>query len=219
MIDKRVRSLTEAVAGVKDGATVLCSGFGAVGEPVELLNALRETGARDLVCVANNAGTGDEGLAGLIAAGRVAKIICSFPRTTDPHCFEAAYKAGKIELELVPQGTLSERIRAGGAGIGGFYTRVSAGTELARGKETRELDGALYVLERPIKADMAFVKADRGDRWGNLVYRKSARNFNPVMAMAADLTVVQVREMVELGALDPECVHTPGIFVDRIVVV
>ncbi len=219
MIDKRVRSLTEAVAGVKDGATVLCSGFGAVGEPVELLNALRETGARDLVCVANNAGTGDEGLAGLIAAGRVAKIICSFPRTTDPHCFEAAYKAGKIELELVPQGTLSERMRAGAAGLGGFYVKTAVGTKLAIGKEVREIDGQTYVLEKPIRGDVALCRADRADRWGNLVYRKSARNFNPVMAMAADLTVVQVREMVELGALDPECVHTPGIFVDRIVVV
>ena len=219
MIDKRVRSLTEAVAGVKDGATVLCSGFGAVGEPVELLNALRETGARDLVCVANNAGTGDEGLAGLIAAGRVAKIICSFPRTTDPHCFEAAYKAGKIELELVPQGTLSERMRAGAAGLGGFYVKTAVGTKLAIGKEVREIDGQTYVLEKPIRGDVALCRADRADRWGNLVYRKSARNFNPVMAMAADLTIVQVREMVELGVLDPECVHTPGIFVDRIVVV
>jgi len=219
MIDKRVRSLTEAVAGVKDGATVLCSGFGAVGEPVELLNALRKTGARDLVCVANNAGTGDEGLAGLIAAGRVAKIICSFPRTTDPHCFEAAYKAGKIELELVPQGTLSERMRAGAAGLGGFYVKTAVGTKLAIGKEVREIDGQTYVLEKPIRGDVALCRADRADRWGNLVYRKSARNFNPVMAMAADLTIVQVREMVELGVLDPECVHTPGIFVDRIVVV
>jgi 3-oxoadipate CoA-transferase alpha subunit len=180
---------------------------------------LRETGARDLVCVANNAGTGDEGLAGLIAAGRVAKIICSFPRTTDPHCFEAAYKAGKIELELVPQGTLSERMRAGAAGLGGFYVKTAVGTKLAIGKEVREIDGQTYVLEKPIRGDVALCRADRADRWGNLVYRKSARNFNPVMAMAADLTVVQVREMVELGALDPECVHTPGIFVDRIVVV
>jgi 3-oxoadipate CoA-transferase, alpha subunit len=219
MIDKRVRSLAEAVAGVKHGATVLCSGFGAVGEPVELLNALRETGVRDLVCVANNAGTGDEGLAGLIKEGRVRKIICSFPRTTDPHCFEAAYKAGKIELEIVPQGTLSERMRAGAAGIGGFFVKTAAGTKLGEGKETREIGGELYVLEAPIKGDVALCRADRADRWGNLTYRKSARNFNPVMAMAADLTVVQVREMVALGELDAETVVTPGIFVDRVIVV
>ncbi len=219
MIDKRVRSLAEAVAGVEHGATVLCSGFGAVGEPVELLNALRETGVRDLVCVANNAGTGDEGLAGLIKEGRVRKIICSFPRTTDPHCFEAAYKAGKIELEIVPQGTLSERMRAGAAGIGGFFVKTAAGTKLGEGQETREIDGELYVLELPIRGDVALCRADRADRWGNLTYRKSARNFNPVMAMAADLTVVQVREMVALGELDAETVVTPGIFVDRIVVV
>jgi 3-oxoadipate CoA-transferase, alpha subunit len=219
MIDKRVRSLAAAVAGVKDGATVLCSGFGAVGEPVELLNALRETGVRGLVCVANNAGTGDEGLAGLIKDGRVRKIVCSFPRTTDPHCFEAAYKAGKIELEIVPQGTLSERIRAGAAGIGGFYVKTAAGTKLGEGKETREINGELFVLEKPIHGDIALCRADRADRWGNLTYRKSARNFNPVMAMAADLTAVQVREIVDLGALDPEAVVTPGIFVDRIVVV
>jgi len=219
MIDKRIKSLAEAVAGVKDGATVLCSGFGAVGEPVELLNALRETGVRDLVCVANNAGTGDEGLAGLIKDGRVRKIVCSFPRTTDPHCFEAAYKAGKIELEIVPQGTLSERMRAGAAGIGGFFVKTAAGTKLGEGKETREIGGELYVLERPIRGDIALCRADRADRWGNLTYRKSARNFNPVMAMAANLTVVQVREMVPLGSFDPECVVTPGIFVDRIVVV
>jgi len=219
MIDKRVRSLAEAVSGVRNGATVLCSGFGSVGEPVELLNALRETGVKDLVCVANNAGTGDEGLAGLIREGRVRKIICSFPRTTDPHCFEAAYKAGRIELEIVPQGTLSERMRAGAAGIGGFFVKTAAGTRLGERKETREIDGELYVLEQPIKGDVALCRADRADRWGNLTYRKSARNFNPVMAMAADFTAVQVREIVELGALDPETVVTPGIFVDRLVVV
>jgi 3-oxoadipate CoA-transferase alpha subunit len=219
VINKLVSSLADAVAGIKDGATVLCSGFGAVGEPVELLNALRETGVRDLVCVANNAGTGDEGLAGLIKEGRVRKIICSFPRTTDPHCFEAVYKAGKIELELVPQGTLSERMRAGAAGIGGFFVKTAAGTKLGLGKEAREIAGELYVLEAPIRGDVAFCRADRADRWGNLTYRKSARNFNPVMAMAAELTVVQVREMVELGALDPEWIVTPGIFVDRLVVV
>jgi 3-oxoadipate CoA-transferase, alpha subunit len=219
MIDKQVRTLAEAVAGVKSGATVLCSGFGAVGEPIELLNALRETGVRDLVCVANNAGTGDEGLAGLIKEGRVRKIVCSFPRTTDPHCFEAAYRAGKIELELVPQGTLSERMRAGAAGLGGFYVKVSVDTKLAAGKEVREIDGERYVLEKPIRGDVALCRADRADRWGNLTYRKSARNFNPLMAMAGALAVVQVREMVALGALDPETVVTPGIFVDRVVVV
>ena len=219
MINKLVPSLRDAVAGIKDGATVLCSGFGAVGEPVELLNALRETGVRDLVCVANNAGTGDEGLAGLIKDGRVRKIICSFPRTTDPHCFEAAYKAGKIELELVPQGTLSERMRAAAAGVGGFFVKTAAGTKLGQGKETREIGGELYVLETPIKGDVALCRAERADRWGNLTYRKSARNFNPVMAMAGALTVVQVREMVALGALDPETVVTPGIFVDRVVLV
>ena len=219
MINKLVPTLREAVAGVKDGSTVLCAGFGAVGEPVELLNALRETGVRDLVCVANNAGTGDEGLAGLIKDGRVRKIICSFPRTTDPHCFEAAYKAGRIELELVPQGTLSERMRAAAAGVGGFFVKTAAGTKLGQGKETREIGGELYVLETPIKGDVALCRAERADRWGNLTYRKSARNFNPVMAMAGALTVVQVRKMVELGTLDPECIVTPGIFVDRLVVV
>jgi 3-oxoadipate CoA-transferase alpha subunit len=218
-MDKRVKSLAAALADAKDGSTVLCSGFGAVGEPVELLNALLEQGAKDLVCVANNAGTGEQGLAGLIKAGRVRKIICSYPRTTDPHVFEAAYKAGKIELELVPQGTLSERMRAAAAGLGGFYTRVSVGTKLEAGKEVREIDGVAYVLEKPIQGDLALVKAARADRWGNLVYRKSARNFNPVMAMAGKLTVAQVTEVVDLGALDPESVHTPGIFVDRVVVV
>ena len=219
MIDKRVPSLAAAVAGVRDGMTVLCAGFGAVGEPIELIEALIDIGVRDLVLVANNAGNFERGMAKLIRERRVRKIICSYPRSTDPHVFEAAYKAGAIELELVPQGTLSERIRAAGAGIGGFYTRVSAGTKLGEGKEAREIDGALHVLETPIKADIALVKADRGDRWGNLVYRKSARNFNPVMAMAGRLTVAQVREVVELGTLDPEAIHTPGIFVDRVVVV
>ncbi|MGH7247318.1 MAG: 3-oxoacid CoA-transferase subunit A [Pseudomonadota bacterium] len=168
---------------------------------------------------ANNAGTGDTGIARLIKEGRVRKVICSYPRTTDPREFEAAYKAGKIELELVPQGTLSERLRAAGAGIGGFYTPTGAGTRLAEGKETREIDGKTYVLEKPIRGDVALIAADKGDHWGNLVYRKSARNFNPVMAAAGALTVAQVREIVELGALDPETVVTPGIFVDRLVTV
>ncbi len=218
MIDKRVPSLAAAVAGVRDGMTVLCAGFGAVGEPIELIEALLDLGVRDLVIVSNNAGTREVGVAKLIREGRVRKIVCSYPRTTDPHVFEAAFKAGRIELELVPQGTLSERIRAGGAGIGGFYTRVAAGTKLADGKEARELDGALHVLERPVKADFALLRAWRADRWGNLVYRKSARNFNPVMAMAGAISVAQVTEMVELGTLDPEAIHTPGIFVDRVVV-
>jgi 3-oxoadipate CoA-transferase alpha subunit len=219
MIDKQVDSLAAAVAGVRDGATVLCSGFGSVGEPVELMEALRAAGVRDLVIVSNNAGTGETGLAGLILGGHVRKVICSYPRTTDPHVFEAAYKTGKIELELVPQGTLSERMRAAAAGIGAFYTRVSVGTRLADGKETKEIDGQTYVLEYPIKGDVALVKADHADRWGNLMYRKSARNFNPVMAMAGALTVAQVSKMVELGTMDPEHVQTPGIFVDRVVVV
>lgn len=219
MIDKRVQSIADALDGVKDGATVLCAGFGSVGEPIELIEGLIEKGLRDLVVVSNNAGTGESGVAALIKAGLVRKIICSYPRTTDPHVFEAAYKAGKIELELVPQGTLSERMRAAGAGIGGFYTRTSAGTRIAEGKEQREIDGRLHVFEKPLKGDLALVRADKGDRWGNLVYRKSARNFNPVVAMAARLTVAQVRETVELGTLDPECIHTPGIFVDRVVVV
>jgi 3-oxoadipate CoA-transferase, alpha subunit len=217
MIDKRVPGLDAAVADIGSGMTVLCAGFGSVGEPIELIEALAAQGARDLTIVANNAGTGERGIAMLIREGRVRKVICSYPRTSDPHVFEAVYRQGRIELELVPQGTLSERIRAGGAGIGGFFTRVSAGTRIGEGKESRTIDGELHVLEPPIKADVALLKAERGDRWGNLVYRKSARNFNPVMAMAGRLTVVQVREFVELGSLDPESVHTPGIFVDRVV--
>jgi len=217
MIDKRVGSLAEAVAGVKDGATILCAGFGAAGGADELLEAILELGIKDLVAVSNNAGSGDRGLAALIANGRVRKVICSYPRTDKPHHFEAAFKADRIELELVPQGTLSERMRCAAAGLGGFYSPVGVGTRLAEGKELREVDGRAYVLEKPLKGDVAFCKALKADRWGNLVYRKSARNFNPVMAMAADLTVVQVKEFVELGALDPECIHTPGIFVDRVV--
>jgi 3-oxoadipate CoA-transferase alpha subunit len=219
MIDKRVPDLAAAVAGVRDGMTVLCAGFGMVGEPVELIEALLPLGVRDLVIVSNNAGTREIGIARLIKEGRVREVICSYPRTTDPYVFEAAYKAGAIELELVPQGTLSERIRAGGAGIGGFFTRVGAGTKLAEGKEAREIDGALHILEQPIKADVALVNALTADRWGNLVYRKSARNFNPVMAMCGKLSVAQVKEIAELGTLDPENIHTPGIFVDRVVVV
>jgi 3-oxoadipate CoA-transferase, alpha subunit len=217
MIDKQVPNLAAALAGIGDGATILCAGFGPVGVPDELLDALIEHGVKDLVLVANNAGTGMTGLAGLIARGRVRKVICSYPRSDDPRAFEEAYKSGRIELELVPQGTLSERMRCAGAGLGGFYTPVAVGTKLAAGKEEREIDGKRYLLEKPLKGDVALCKAEKADRWGNLVYRKSARNFNPVMAMAAELTVVQVKEIVELGALDPEAIHTPGIFVDRIV--
>jgi 3-oxoadipate CoA-transferase alpha subunit len=217
MIDKIIGSLEAAVADIKDGATVLCAGFGAVGAPDELIDALQAQGARDLVIVANNAGNGRTGLAGLIASGHVRKVICSYPRSTDSTAFDDAYKAGKIELELVPQGTISERMRCAAAGLGGFYSPVGVGTRLAEGKEAREIDGRLYVFEKPLKGDVALLKADRADRWGNLTYRKSARNFNPTMAMAADLSIVQVREVVALGALDPESVATPGIFIDRIV--
>jgi len=219
MIDKRVASLAAAVADVKDGATILCAGFGAVGMADELLEALLEQGAKNLVAVANNAGSGDRGLAALIANGRVRKVVCSYPRTDKPHAFEAAYKAGRIDLELVPQGTLSERMRCAAAGLGGFYSPVGVGTRLAEGKEVREIEGRSYVLEKPLKGDVAFCKAQKADRWGNLVYRKAARNFNPTMAMAADLTVAQVKELVELGDLDPETIVTPGIFVDRVVYV
>lgn len=219
MIDKQVADLAAALDGIKDGSTVLLGGFGAVGQPDELIDALLEQGARDLTVVANNAGTGTRGLAGLIAAGRVRKIVCSYPRSGDPRAFDAAYKAGRIELELTPQGTLSERMRCAAAGLGGFYSPVGVGTKLADGKEVREIDGKRYVFEKPLRGDVALLRAHRADRWGNLAYRKSARNFNPVMAMAAELTVVQAKQMVELGDIDPENVHTPGIFVDRVVVV
>ncbi len=217
MLDKRVSSLEEAVKGVRDGATVLVSGFGNAGIPVELLNALLDQGARDLTIVSNNAGSGRTDLAALLAAGRVRKVICSYPKTAGSVVFDGLYAAGKIELELVPQGTLSERMRAAGAGIGGFYTPTGVGTDLAKGKETRVINGREHVLELPIKGDIALVKAERADRWGNLVYRLAARNFGPTMAMAADCTVVQVREIVELGSIDPDQVMTPGIFVDRVV--
>ncbi|MBV9521955.1 MAG: 3-oxoacid CoA-transferase subunit A [Alphaproteobacteria bacterium] len=217
MIDKFVASLADAVAGIKDGATVLVAGFGAVGAPDELADALLEQGARELVIVSNNAGNGKTGLAGLIAAGRVRKVICSYPRATDSTAFDDAFKAGKIELELVPQGTISERMRCAAAGLGGFFSPVGVGTKLAEGKETREIDGRTYVFEPPLKGDVALLKADRADRWGNLTYRKSARNFNPTMAMAAALSIVQVREVVALGVLDPEMIATPGIFIDRVV--
>jgi len=217
MIDKTVASAAQALADVPDGATVMIGGFGTAGLPNALTDALIDTGARNLVIVNNNAGNGDTGLARLIALKRVRKIICSFPRQADSHHFDAAYRAGEIELELVPQGNLAERIRAAGAGIGGFFTPTGYGTELARGKEVREIGGRMYVLEHPIHADFALVKAERGDRWGNLTYRMTARNFGPVMAMAARTTVATVHEIVPVGMLDPEAVVTPGLFVQRVV--
>ena len=217
MIDKRVRSLADAVAGIPDGATILCAGFGGAGLPDALCEAVIEQGARDLTVVANNAGTGRSGLAALLATGRVNRIICSFPRSSGSVVFEELYAAGRIELELVPQGIISERMRCAAAGLGGFYSPVSVGTRLAEGKEHREIDGRMYVLEKPLKGDVALLAADYADRWGNLTYRKSARNFNPTMAMAGGLTIVQVRHVVELGELDPERIVTPGIFIDRVV--
>ena len=207
-----------ALAGVADGATVLVGGFGTAGQPVELIDALIRTGARDLTVVSNNAGNGDHGLAALLAAGQVRKIVCSFPRQSDSWVFDALYRAGKIELEVVPQGNLAERIRAAGAGIGAFFCPTGVGTPLAEGKETRRIDGRDYVLEYPIRGDLALVKAHVADTRGNLLYRKTARNFGPVMATAATTTVVQVDRLVDAGAIDPEVVVTPGIFVDRVVV-
>ena len=217
MIDKIVHTVAEALAGTPDGATVMIGGFGTAGIPDELIEGLIEQGARELTVVNNNAGNGDTGLAALLKAGRVRKIVCSFPRQADSHVFDALYRSGKIELELVPQGNLAERIRAAGAGIGGFFTPTGAGTPLAEGKETRWLDGRLQVFETALHADLALVKAERGDRWGNLTYRKAARNFGPVMATAAKRTVASVFEVVELGALDPEAVVTPGVFVSAVV--
>jgi len=217
MIDKTYESLERAVADVHDGATVMIGGFGNAGMPSALIDALIAQGARELTIVNNNAGNGDTGLAALLAAKRVRKIICSFPRQADSHHFDALYRAGEIELELTPQGNLAERIRAAGAGIGGFFTPTGYGTLLAEGKETRVIDGRHYVLESPIHADFALIKAHKGDRWGNLVYRKTARNFGPIMAMAAKVTIAQVSEIVPLGELDPEAIVTPGIFVQRVV--
>ena len=217
MIDKIAASVAEALAGVTDGATVLIGGFGTAGIPIELIDGLIEQGARDLTVVNNNAGNGDTGVAALLKTGRVRKIICSFPRQADSHVFDGLYRSGKLELELVPQGNIAERIRAAGAGIGAFFTPTGFGTELARGKETREIDGRNYVLEHPIYGDVALIKAERGDRWGNLMFRKAARNFGPVMAMGAKMTIASVHEIAELGALEPEAVVTPGIFVSKIV--
>ena len=217
MIDKTFASPELAVAGIHDGATVMIGGFGNAGMPSVLIDALIAQGARELTIVNNNAGNGETGLAALLKAGRVRKIICSFPRQADSQVFDALYRAGQIELELTPQGNLAERIRAAGAGIGGFFTPTGYGTELAEGKETRLIDGRHYVFESPIHADFALIKALRGDRWGNLVYRKTARNFGPIMAAAAKVTIAQVREIVALGELDPEAIVTPGIFVQRVV--
>jgi 3-oxoadipate CoA-transferase, alpha subunit len=210
-------SALDAVASTPDGATVLVGGFGLAGMPSELIDALIEQGARDLTIVSNNAGNGDVGLAALLAAGRVRKVICSFPRQVDSYVFDELYRAGKIELELVPQGNLAERMRAAGAGIGGFYCPTAVGTPLAEGKETRVIDGRTYLLEYPIHGDVALISAWRADEVGNLVYRKTARNFGPVMATAARTVIAQVAEVVPVGSLDPEAVVTPGIYVDRVV--
>ncbi len=222
MIDKIAPDIAEALAGTADGATVLIGGFGTAGIPNELIQGLIEQGARDLTVVNNNAGNGDTGLAALLQTGRVRKIICSFPRQADSHVFDALYRAGRIELELVPQGNLAERLRAAGAGVGAFFTPTGYGTQLARNadgsaKETRLIDGRPHVLEFPIVGDLALIKAERGDRWGNLTYRKAARNFGPVMATAARRTVASVHEIVALGDLDPETIVTPGIHVSRVV--
>jgi 3-oxoadipate CoA-transferase alpha subunit len=219
MISKVSASVAEAVAGIEDGSTVMIGGFGRAGQPVELIDALLDQGASGLTIINNNAGNGSTGLAALLAARRVQKIVCSFPRQSDSYVFDGLYRAGAIELELVPQGNLAERIRAAGAGIGGFYTPTGVGTLVAEGKEARTIDGRDHILEYPLRADYALVSALAGDRWGNLVYRKTARNFGPIMAAAAAITIVQVDEIVELGALDPERVVTPGIFVDRVVAV
>jgi 3-oxoadipate CoA-transferase alpha subunit len=217
MIDKTFESLEKAVADVHDGATIMIGGFGNAGMPSRLIDALLAQGARELTIVNNNAGNGETGLAALIKAKRVRKIVCSFPRQADSHHFDGLYRAGEIELELTPQGNLAERIRAAGAGIGGFFTPTGYGTLLAEGKETRLIDGRHYVLESPLHADFALIKALRGDRWGNLVYRKTARNFGPIMATAANITIAQVVDIVPLGELDPETIVTPGIFVQRVV--
>jgi 3-oxoadipate CoA-transferase, alpha subunit len=217
MIDKIRPDARAALADIPHGATIMIGGFGTAGLPDELIDVLLEQGARDLTIVNNNAGNGDTGLAALLAAGRVSRIICSFPRQVDSQHFDALYRSGRIELVLVPQGNLAERIRAASAGIGAFYTRTGYGTDLARGKETREINGQQYVLEFPIHADYALIKAEKGDRWGNLTYRKTARNFGPIMAAAARVTIASVYEVVNLGVLDPEAIVTPGIYVQRVV--
>jgi 3-oxoacid CoA-transferase A subunit len=217
MINKIVPSMEQAVADIKDGASVMIGGFGSSGIPFQLIEALRLHKARDLVIISNNAGVADEGIASLLRDRLVRKIVCSYPRSYGSVWFERLYEENAIELELLPQGTFSERIRAAGAGIGGFFTPTGYGTKLADGKETRVIDGRGYVFEKPLSADVALLKASRGDRWGNLVYNTAGRNFNPIMATAATTTIVEVGEIVELGELEPECVVTPGIFVNRVV--
>ena len=217
MIQKIMPSVVEALRDIADGSTILISGFGGAGLPIFLLDALHDQGAKGLTLVSNNAGNSGIGISKLIGAGRVKKMVCSFPRQPESGAFDDLYRAGKIELELVPQGTLAERIRAGGAGIGGFYTPTGFGTELAKGKDVREIDGVNHIFEKAIKADYALIKADKGDRWGNLTYHGTGRNFGPIMATAALCTIAQVNQVVELGTLDPENIVTPGIFVERIV--
>ena len=216
MINKIVQSMAEAMAGVRDGSIVLIGGFGSIGQPNALIGGLIEQGAKDLTVVANNSGVGHVGLAALLETGRVRKIVCSFPRTADPVVFEKLWREGRIELECVPQGTLAERLRAAGAGIPAFFTATGVGTKLAAGKEEREIHGRKYILEEALYGDVALVEAWQADRWGNLIYNSSARNFNPVMAAAAKLTIVQSQHIVELGELDPEKVATPGIYVNRV---
>jgi 3-oxoadipate CoA-transferase alpha subunit len=217
MIQKEIANLAEAVRDIPDGAVILSSGFGGAGLPTELLEALFEQGAKNLTFISNNAGSGSNGIAKLVIAKRIKKMICSFPRQKEEWTFDEQYRAGLIALELVPQGTLAERIRAGGAGIGGFYTPTGFGTELAQGKDTKIIDGVSHVFEKAIKADYAFIKAKKGDRWGNLVYHRTGRNYGPIMATAAKLTIAQVDEVFDLGELNPETIITPGIFVQRIV--
>jgi len=217
MINKIVQSMVEAMAGIRDGSIVLIGGFGSIGQPNALIGGLIEHGAKNLTVVANNSGVGHVGLAALLETGRVRKLVCSYPRTVDPVVFEELYRAGKLELEVVPQGTMAERMRAAGAGIPAFYTPTAVGTRLAAGKEEREFSGRKYLLEEALHGDVALIEAWEADRWGNLTYKSSARNFNPVMATAAKLTVAQAQHIVELGALDPEKIATPGIFVSRVV--
>jgi 3-oxoadipate CoA-transferase, alpha subunit len=216
MINKIVQTMADAMAGIKDGAVVLIGGFGSIGQPNALIQGLIEQGAKDLTVVANNSGVGHVGLAALLETGRVRKIVCSFPRTADPVVFEKLWREGRIELECVPQGTMAERMRAAGAGIPAFFTPTAVGTKLAAGKEEREINGRRYILEDALHGDVALVEAWEADRWGNLTYKSSARNFNPVMATAAKLTIAQAQHIVALGDLDPEHVHTPGIYVDRV---
>jgi 3-oxoadipate CoA-transferase, alpha subunit len=219
MIDKRSDSAAAAVADVRDGATIMIGGFGEAGSPIELIHALIDAGPRQLTVISNNTGSGRVGLAALIANGQVRKMICSYPRSANSMVFPELHRRGEIELELVPQGTLAERIRCGGAGIPAFYTATAVGTVLAEGKESRRFGDAEFVMERSLRADFSLVRADKADRYGNLVYRRTARNFGPIMCTAAETTIVQVREMVEVGGIDPEHVVTPGIFVDRVVVI